>query len=81
MLKNIQDRLAFSRLVNHTADAGIAARGWIGRRSLQNGRKPRQRAACALAFFSAKAILKMGNPETRAILKNVKAGDRVKCFG
>jgi hypothetical protein len=59
LLKNIQDRLAFSRLVNHAADAGIAARGWTGRRSLQNG-EVSARAACALAFVSAKAILKPG---------------------
>ncbi|RWP59490.1 MAG: hypothetical protein E5Y63_19700 [Mesorhizobium sp.] len=72
MLKNIQDRLAFSRLVNHAADAGIAARGWT--------------AAFRMGEASAKSVRAClrrchGNPETRAILKNVKAGDRVKSFG
>ncbi|RWM90201.1 MAG: hypothetical protein EOR84_22430 [Mesorhizobium sp.] len=67
MLKNVQPRHTFSKLVNHAADAGIAALGWTAREAFRTGEASQG---------GLRACLIGG-----AILKIVKAGDRVKSFG
>jgi hypothetical protein len=59
LLKNIQDRHAFSRLVNHAALPAFLRAVGPPAEAFGMG-EASARAACALAFVSAKAILKPG---------------------